>query len=270
MTAEAVREEPGGEQLRTTWDGLPVAADLPNGAAVVVRRRSGDDFEYLLLHRAYRGPDYEGDWAWTPPSGARQPGEPLLTGALRELQEEAGLTGLDVHAIDLSGRWALYLAEVTEHAVALIDPEHDRYAWASAEEALRRCAPETVRENLHRTAGLPSVGIAFAGAGEGASTLLVDGAASGEFGHVPVGADGRRVLLRWTVGDAVRTAPRLVTRALWCYLRDVLVAREPGVLEVAVEPDRPEDALTAETVGFLPAAEPGGPLLLDVRRVFGG
>ena len=38
---------------------------------------SGRD-EFLLLHRvAPGGPDYEGEWAWTPPAGARQPREDL-------------------------------------------------------------------------------------------------------------------------------------------------------------------------------------------------
>ncbi|NUS58577.1 MAG: NUDIX domain-containing protein, partial [Streptomycetaceae bacterium] len=80
----------------TTWDGLPIADDDPRGAGVVTRRPTGGGTEYLLLHRHHEGPAYEGDWAWTSPSGARLPGEPVLTGALRELGEEAGLFGVEI------------------------------------------------------------------------------------------------------------------------------------------------------------------------------
>ena len=59
----------------TTWDGLPVSAEQPFGASVVVWRRNGESREWLLLHRHHHGRDYEGAWAWTPPSGARFPGE---------------------------------------------------------------------------------------------------------------------------------------------------------------------------------------------------
>ncbi|MGA5702625.1 NUDIX domain-containing protein [Peterkaempfera bronchialis] len=279
MTAEAVGEETGGDRPATTWDGLPVAADLPYGAAVVVRRPAGGAFEYLLLHRAHQGAQYEGDWAWTPPSGARQPGEPLFPGALRELQEEAGLVGLTVDAVDLSGQWALYLAEVAEHAVALIDPEHDRYAWTTAEEALRRCAPDTVRENLRRTAVLPPVRIAFDQAlrerGRTVHALRVDDAECGSFGYTVSGADhggGGRAELDWTVGESVHGVPGLLTRALWRHLCEVLTVAEPGVAQVAVEAGSAVDRRAALAAGFLPTGGDGsGSLLtLDVRRVFGG
>ena len=48
----------------STWDGLPVAADPPYGASVLVwRRDAGGERQWLLLHRAHGGPDYAGDWA---------------------------------------------------------------------------------------------------------------------------------------------------------------------------------------------------------------
>src|SRR5258708_6028671 len=104
---------PARPPLDRTWDGLPVASDEPHGAAIVVRRRSAQGARaYLLLHRAYRGPDYDGDWAWTPPSGARLPREPVLAGALRELAEETGITGAEVIPGDLSGDWAVFLPQV--------------------------------------------------------------------------------------------------------------------------------------------------------------
>ena len=98
---------------RYTYDGLPIAQDPPHGAAIIVRRPAPDapgGREYLVLHRAHHGPDYAGDWAWTPPSGSRQPGEPVLGAALRELAEETGLeaAAADLQAIDLSGPWVRF------------------------------------------------------------------------------------------------------------------------------------------------------------------
>ena len=77
--------------LRTTWDGLPISEEPPFGATVVVYRHNGARLEILLLHRAHHGPDYVGDWAWTPPAGSRLPDEPIEACARRELLEETGL-----------------------------------------------------------------------------------------------------------------------------------------------------------------------------------
>ena len=96
---------------RTTWDGLPVSAERPHGVTVVVYRWTEQGLQVLLLHRAHRGPDYEGDWAWTPPAGARLPGEPVEACARRELREEAGLV-LDVRPTACgTADWAVYVAE---------------------------------------------------------------------------------------------------------------------------------------------------------------
>ena len=61
--------------IETTWDGLPVAREKPYGASILVWRRAGAGREWLVLHRAHHGRDYAGDWGWTPPAGARLPGE---------------------------------------------------------------------------------------------------------------------------------------------------------------------------------------------------
>ena len=76
---------------QTTHDGQPITPDPPFGASIIVYRRTGDQVEFLILHRAHHGIAYEGDWAWTPPAGARWPGEPPDEGAQRELKEETGL-----------------------------------------------------------------------------------------------------------------------------------------------------------------------------------
>lgn len=134
--------------METTWDGLPVAAENPRASSVVVWRQAVGGREYLLLHRAHRGPDYTGDWAWTPPSGARQPGETPEEAATRELREEAGLK-LDftpvAHVID---EVALFCAEAPLDAEVRLDPEHDAFAWLSLDEAAPRCLPSVVGESL--------------------------------------------------------------------------------------------------------------------------
>ncbi|HEY1919732.1 MAG TPA: GNAT family N-acetyltransferase [Streptosporangiaceae bacterium] len=147
--------------LDHTWDGLPVAPDNPRGAMVVVRRADGHDgVEYLMLHRAHRGPDYEGDWAWTPPSGARLPGEPVLTGVWRELAEEAGLGPADLSPaglvpVDLSAGWALTAAEIGADTAVRLDAEHDMFTWLPLPDALARCQPSAPADNLRSGAAVP-------------------------------------------------------------------------------------------------------------------
>ncbi len=139
--------------LRFTYDGLPIAQDEPYGAAIVVRRAgaAGDSPpEYLVLHRAHHGPTYEGDWAWTPPSGSRQPGESVLAAARRELTEETGLVAAatDLRVLDLSGAWARFGLDVQARTVARIDPEHDRFEWLPAGDAADRCRPAAVADGV--------------------------------------------------------------------------------------------------------------------------
>ena len=143
----------------TTWDGLAIAADWPMGATVVLRRTDG---LILLLHRASRGVDYEGDWAWTTPAGARQPGEPILPAAIREVAEEAGLAVDALTPIDLTGRWALFTAEVEVDApVALVDPEHDRFDWVRPADAYPRIRPSLVADGIRRALAVPLTPLSF-------------------------------------------------------------------------------------------------------------
>lgn len=141
-------------EVPRTWDGLEIALDDPPGCAVVVRRLGPAGHpEFLLLHRNAEGADYEGDWAWTSPAGCRQPGEAVYPSALRELAEEAGITGRLPWAVDMGrrsgggGSWAVFALDVQgDTEVELVDPEHDRYEWLSAEQAMRRVRPSFVAQ----------------------------------------------------------------------------------------------------------------------------
>lgn len=134
----------------TTYDGLPIASEPPFGVSIVVYRRSEAGLEFLILHRAHNGPEHEGDWAWTPPAGARQPGEAPDLAAARELREETGLA-LGVRQVcDGAGDWRIYAAEARADAAVVLDAEHDRFAWLPAEDAAARCAPAQVAAQLER------------------------------------------------------------------------------------------------------------------------
>jgi 8-oxo-dGTP pyrophosphatase MutT (NUDIX family) len=131
-----------------TWDGLPRATEPPFGCLVVVYRRS-PQLEILLLHRANQGE--EGDWAWTPPSGCRTPGEAVEDCAARELAEEAGLAlPVRLHGAD-SHDWYAGTAEAPPDAeVRLVDPEHDRYRWADLATVRALVRPDLVLANMER------------------------------------------------------------------------------------------------------------------------
>jgi 8-oxo-dGTP pyrophosphatase MutT (NUDIX family) len=132
-----------------TWDGHPVSPEKPYGASIVVWRRASDGREFLILHRTHAGgPEFEGDWAWTPPSGARFPGELLEDAARRELAEEASLE-LPLELTGLGNdEWAVFVAEAPADALVVLDEEHDRFAWVSAAEAAARCRPALVGRTL--------------------------------------------------------------------------------------------------------------------------
>lgn len=145
--------------ITQTWDGLPVADDQPHGTTVVVRR---PDAEYLILHRAHHGPEYAGDWAWTPPAGARQPGESVLECARRELAEEAGITSRDMWPTDFSGEWARFCLDVpADLEVELVDAEHDAFEWVAADEAIRRCKPAAVADTVTAATRVPVCTLKF-------------------------------------------------------------------------------------------------------------
>jgi 8-oxo-dGTP pyrophosphatase MutT (NUDIX family) len=135
--------------MRTTWDGLPISSEPPFGASILVFRAGGRRAEVLLLHRAHHGPDYAGDWAWTPPAGARLPGEPIAACAARELREETGLSLPIIPTACGTAEWPVYLAEAPADSSVILDAEHDRFEWVAARQASARCLPEAVARALN-------------------------------------------------------------------------------------------------------------------------
>jgi 8-oxo-dGTP pyrophosphatase MutT (NUDIX family) len=131
-----------------TWDGLPVSQEPPHGCSVVVFRWADDGLRLLLLHRRHNGADYEGDWAWTSPSGARLPGELVDECARRELAEEAGLALPMRPTACGTVEWRVYVAEAPMDAAIALDMEHDRFEWLPPTEALPRISPDLVRRSL--------------------------------------------------------------------------------------------------------------------------
>ena len=141
-------------QAKITWDGKAASSERPFGASVVVYREAPKGHEFLLLHRAQAGPEYEGDWAWTPPSGSRLPGEDLRNCALRELKEESDLE-LDIVETDLGTEdWAVFVAEAASDSIVKVglDKEHDRFEWMEISEVRQRCRPKNVLDQIESVA----------------------------------------------------------------------------------------------------------------------
>lgn len=123
-------------------------------AGIVVVRRAEDTWKLLVL-RAYN--------SWDFPKGTIEPGETPLAAAIRETEEEAGLT-------DLGFRWGedyrettpyghppkiarYYLAETGKADITLPvspelgHPEHHEWRWVDFDEA-RRLLPQRLQPVL--------------------------------------------------------------------------------------------------------------------------
>jgi len=136
-------------------DGLPVAHERPYACCVVIWREAEGRREFLLLRGlAPGGASYEGEWAWTPRSGARQPGETPDAAATRELAEEVGLALPLTPLLDGSASEdvALYVAQAPPDAEVLLDDEHDAFLWLPLDEAFPRCLPSIVAAGLANAA----------------------------------------------------------------------------------------------------------------------
>lgn len=140
--------------METTWDGLQVARERPFASSVVVWRRGATGREFLVLHRAHFGPKFAGDWAWTPPAGARQPGEDADTAAARELREETGLSLPLVQVESPNPDVAHYVAEAPHDAEVTLDAEHDAHRWLPLDAAAELCRPTVVSDGLRAAAAV--------------------------------------------------------------------------------------------------------------------
>ncbi|HEU5139152.1 MAG TPA: NUDIX domain-containing protein [Bacillales bacterium] len=141
--------------METTWDGMPISKEKPHGTAIVVYRKTENEPCFLILHRSHvDGEDYEGDWAWGPPAGARLPGEPVETCMKRELLEETGLK-LKAKLTEIGDEsWYVYYAEAPKDAKITLSEEHDKLEWLPAHEAASRCLPSFIGEQIRRTLNL--------------------------------------------------------------------------------------------------------------------
>jgi len=138
--------------VERTWDGLAVAGERPFASCVVVWRQGTAGREFLVLHRAHFGPDFTGDWAWTPPAGARQPGEAAAEAAARELREETGLELPCVEVESPNPDVVHFVAEAPAEASVTLDAEHDAHRWLPLEAAAEICLPSAVADGLRAAA----------------------------------------------------------------------------------------------------------------------
>jgi len=147
-------------------DGRQVEIEVarhPGGAAVVALDAHG---RVCLLHQ-FRAP-FE-DWLWELPAGKIDHGEPPLTTAQRELEEEAGLRaaqwtslGAVITCPGFSDE-VLHLYLATDLAQGTRQPEADEYIelhWLPLSEAMARAGEGTIRDaktliGLYRVAERP-------------------------------------------------------------------------------------------------------------------
>lgn len=138
-----------------------------SSAGVIVFNRDRGACEFLLLlSRLTRRP------LWEFPKGGINEGETVLQAAMRELQEETGLSADDVRmvsgfegrenyrfSVDEGGERVLirkrvtyFLAESTRREIRLSTAETSRHAWLGVREARRRLRYRERREMLDRAA----------------------------------------------------------------------------------------------------------------------
>jgi len=115
---------------------------------VYVIRGSGPGLEYLVLRRGAGG---RCPGSWEAVHGHIEPGERPAEAAIRELEEETGLTPVRLynlsrvesfyqHRIDEVAMVPVFAAFVAEDAAVRLGSEHDRYEWLAVRAAADRLA----------------------------------------------------------------------------------------------------------------------------------
>lgn len=125
----------------------------------VVYRRIGAEIEFLLLRRVPTDGGF-----WQPVTGKIEAGEHVRDAAIREVEEEAGITIDDLlHISDdivheqewgddtIVGRDVVYAFEAPAHIEAtLSESEHDAHDWLTLDAALERLKYDGNKESLRQ------------------------------------------------------------------------------------------------------------------------
>lgn len=121
----------------------------------VIFRKVCNQLEYLLLQASY------GTHHWTPPKGLTDPEESDLESALRETEEESGLTETDLCILadfkknikyDVRGKpktTVYLLAELVKPDTPIkLSDEHQDFKWVSLDKACELVGHQTLQEVL--------------------------------------------------------------------------------------------------------------------------
>ncbi|TKR68630.1 hypothetical protein L596_024589 [Steinernema carpocapsae] len=124
-------------------------------AGMLVYRRVNATIEYLFLQASY--PPYH----WTPPKGHLEKGEDFYTAAMRETNEEAGITEaqLDVHKnfcyemhYEANGKPKVvkYWLALLKNADVTLSHEHTNWKWLQLTEAVTTSKFPEMEEMLNQ------------------------------------------------------------------------------------------------------------------------